>query len=184
MTCSANTQSQANTVSAADSSEEASRIHQNSTPLPDRAQRVSIFAFNPCLASLLPANRRLLPLLPEEGVIWEEEHLLACLPCPRSSNKQADPPRERRGSQHPQEPSPGRWFTPSCLAHQPWRRVSPRHLERAASQNPRRLLSRGRCKAPQPWPHRLHPMEPQIHSHCANSSHRLNPNMPHPAPHL
>lgn len=150
VTCSANTQSQTNTVSAADSSEEASQIHQNSTPLPDRAQRVSIFAFNPCLASLLPANRRLLPLLPEEWVIWGEEHLVSGLPCPRSSNKQADPPKERGGSQHPQEPSPGKWFTPSCPAHQPWRRASPGHLERAASQNLRRLLSRGRCNPPQP----------------------------------
>lgn len=49
-----------------------------------RARRVSIFAFNPCLAS--PANRRPLPSLRNNRSSGKGEHLLPGLPSPRSAN--------------------------------------------------------------------------------------------------
>lgn len=84
VTCSANTEPSKHSISGRRRRRGLSDPPELGAPPRHRARRVSIFAFNPCLAS--PANRRPLPSLQNNRSSGKGEHLLPGLPSPRSAN--------------------------------------------------------------------------------------------------
>ena len=84
VTCSADTEPSKHGISGRQLGRGLSDPLELGAPPRHKARRVSIFAFNPCLAS--PANRRPLPSLRNNRSSGKEEHLLPGLPSPRSAN--------------------------------------------------------------------------------------------------
>lgn len=136
---------------------QASRIRPNSAPLPDRARRVSIFASNPCLASLPSRITGHLGRGPPPR--WP--------PPRRSANKQVT----LQGTQAPDSP----WGTHPCtvspkLCCSAWGGTAPRSRERE------QLDGQEPAAAPAPPQPQTHTLTPSPHGHRASPQ---GPNSPH-----